>query len=127
MKEDNKKEDTTRTISQKRLYCRSAVQAASRRGEKIIQDPTTASLHITGPVLFKPLFCQMCGKRTPSKTLHAHHHHGYEEPLAVWWVCSKCHGKITAYERAATCMCLPSTAGLARFISDRRTELQQSV
>jgi len=47
-----------------------------------------------------PENCQACG--TPNRKcsdgrryLQAHHHEGYDKPLSVLWLCSKCHRKET--------------------------------
>jgi len=38
--------------------------------------------------LKKPNECQVCGKK--AKRIIAHHYNGYDNPLSVWFVCSKC-------------------------------------
>lgn len=38
----------------------------------------------------KPEHCSCCGKFTPSRKLHGHHH-DYAKPLDVTWLCVDCH------------------------------------
>ena len=42
--------------------------------------------------LHKPTCCNKCGQETPSRRLQAHHH-DYDRPLNVDWVCTTCHGQ----------------------------------
>ncbi len=55
-----------------------------RRARKILND------HLHRGKIIKGRFCHMCGKE---KELHAHHEN-YENPLAVIWICTECHGFI---------------------------------
>src|SRR5262245_45249090 len=46
--------------------------------------------------LVKPEKCSKCGtiphrQRNGASGLQGHHHHGYDRPLEVEWVCSPCH------------------------------------
>lgn len=43
----------------------------------------------------KPQSCIHCGKVTPSRQLHGHHHNGYDKEhwLDVVWLCRDCHNK----------------------------------
>lgn len=50
---------------------------------------------LSGKIL-RPNNCSVCGieNKTNSRgshTLQAHHHRGYDYPLAIIWLCSKCH------------------------------------
>lgn len=42
--------------------------------------------------LIKPASCERCGQATERRLLHGHHH-DYDKPLEVEWLCSICHGK----------------------------------
>ncbi|KKK85982.1 hypothetical protein LCGC14_2767790, partial [marine sediment metagenome] len=42
--------------------------------------------------LIRPAWCQKC-HRKPERSLHAHHHKGYHNPLIVRWLCVRCHNK----------------------------------
>jgi len=51
---------------------------------------------LTSGRLTRPRTCEQCGSEPPPasdgrSTLHAHHHHGYELPLDVIWLCPVCH------------------------------------
>jgi hypothetical protein len=42
--------------------------------------------------------CQKCSHSPPPgrdgrRTLHAHHHNGYDKPLDVEWICAVCHAE----------------------------------
>jgi hypothetical protein len=102
-----------------RLAAKMAVRDAVMNGERIIKDEYNSET-ITGEVLFKPPCCQMCGKLTPPQSLHAHHHKGYDHPLDVIFVCSKCHGRITALERDAERKGLPKTTAIGNHIREQR-------
>ena len=39
----------------------------------------------------KPSQCDRCRQK---RTLHGHHHRGYQHPLSVIWLCASCHGII---------------------------------
>lgn len=41
--------------------------------------------------IHKPKHCEDCGELTASRYLHGHHH-DYEKPLDVEWICNVCHG-----------------------------------
>lgn len=41
----------------------------------------------------KPDMCSCCGKFTPSRLLHGHHH-DYAFPLDVTWLCASCHAAV---------------------------------
>lgn len=43
-------------------------------------------------VVVKPEACQRCGSVVSKRHLHGHHH-DYDRPLDVEWICSLCHGK----------------------------------
>src|SRR5688572_17760617 len=50
--------------------------------------------------LTRPTSCGRCGRTPPPSRdgrslIHAHHHHGYECPLDVEWLCAWCHRKET--------------------------------
>lgn len=102
-----------------RQKAKSSVQAAFKRFEKVIQDPTS-SKHLRGRIIIKPIFCPLCGSHVCSQSLHGHHYRGYDHPYDVFYVCVKCHGEITARERAATLLGLPTIAGLASVIGEKR-------
>jgi len=51
---------------------------------------------IKGKVV-KPSCCSACG--VTGKRIHGHHHRGYDFPLDVIWLCSKCHGKVHRKEQ----------------------------
>lgn len=55
----------------------------------------TSSVH-RGRVV-KPDKCQKCGSEIEKSKLHGHHH-DYDKPLDVLWVCSLCHGKLHSIE-----------------------------
>jgi hypothetical protein len=66
--------------------------------ERAVRDAARGKVRraIVAGELTPPTLCAQCGK--PSKpdaagrrTIHAHHHAGYEKPLDVEWLCVKCH------------------------------------
>ena len=102
-----------------RLAAKTAVRDAVMNGERIIKDEYSSET-ITGDVLFKPPCCQICGKLTPPQSLQGHHHMGYDHPTNVIFVCSQCHGGITALERDAERKGLPRVAAVAKQIRKQR-------
>ena len=50
--------------------------------------------------LIRPDRCPKCKQETDSKEMHAHHH-DYEKPLEVEWMCRTCHTEDHTKERAA--------------------------
>ena len=42
----------------------------------------------------KSNYCESCMKTLKREMLSGHHHHGYDFPLDVLWVCQGCHSKI---------------------------------
>jgi hypothetical protein len=105
-----------------RLTAKTAVRDATKNGERIIKDEYSSE-HITGEVLLKPPYCCMCGKLTPSKSLHGHHYLGYKHPTSVIFICSQCHGAITALEREATRNRLPPITAVGNYIRNQRESL----
>lgn len=59
----------------KKRRCHEALNNALARGE-----------------ITKPLRCERCNNPTPSRHLHGHHH-DYNKPLEVDWICKDCHGE----------------------------------
>ena len=53
---------------------------------------TMVSNAVRSGKLKKPCDCSSCGKFTPSRALHAHHH-DYSMPLDVEWLCASCHAE----------------------------------
>lgn len=47
--------------------------------------------------LVRPKVCSVCGRRR--KKILAHHD-DYNKPLAVRWMCTKCHGQVHRFDRA---------------------------
>jgi hypothetical protein len=79
-----------------------------------------ASLRIKGDVLFKPLYCPICGKLTPTHSLHGHHYQGYKHPKIVIFMCQSCHAAITALERVAVSKGLPKITAVGNYIRQQR-------
>lgn len=49
--------------------------------------------------VIKPDECQTCGRK---RELVAHHWHGYNHPLDVWWVCRPCNKFLRAHDGSLT-------------------------
>ena len=53
--------------------------------------------------LVRPKRCSKCGRAPKARgraAIHAHHH-DYRKPLAVEWLCAKCHRAITPYPQVS--------------------------
>lgn len=63
------------------------------------RNPNARAAHIIlgnavrGGRIDKPVNCSCCGKFTPSRRLHGHHH-DYAKPLDVTWLCDICHAAL---------------------------------
>jgi hypothetical protein len=68
-----------REKSPEKVAARNAVNAALKRGD-----------------LIKPPACEECGELKPV----AGHHDDYAQPLAVRWLCRRCHGMVHRHEEA---------------------------
>lgn len=89
------RDKTNAYMREYRLANREKLSAYRMRPEAQFQ--LGAQLMVRGAVacgqLSKPERCEGCGKQVPPTRLHGHHHRGYDHPLEVQWLCSKCHGK----------------------------------
>lgn len=65
---------TTATKSPEKVKARRAVRTAIEKG-----------------LLVRPNTCQRCCKIPIRGVVHGHHYKGYDHPLDVEWLCSKCH------------------------------------
>lgn len=45
-------------------------------------------------ILVRPAVCERCKKEVGKDNIVAHHHVGYDKPLAVKWYCTKCHAEV---------------------------------
>lgn len=70
-----KRAAANRTYDSKKECAKKRLQSAVARGH-----------------LNRPSVCEGCGL-TPVRTLHGHHHKGYDYPLDVQWLCTLCHAE----------------------------------
>lgn len=91
-------EKKQKLAEKKRIYFRNSQEQKKKKYEYLrnIYDKKKIYANIqiyealqSGKII-KPSRCQICGKE---KTLDGHHH-DYDKPLDVIWVCRKCHMKI---------------------------------
>ena len=81
------------------LYDRKRMNDPKRVGKKNTNSAHHAvSNAICRCKMFKPNFCEICGRFFESKGDIVAHHHDYSRPLDVKWMCRMCHGNVHAKE-----------------------------
>ena len=49
--------------------------------------------------LMRPAYCQLCGQ---CGRICAHHWRGYDYPLDIWWICSRCNALLDCHDGTLT-------------------------
>lgn len=81
-------------------------------------------------VLVRPDICERCGK-DPGKAsdgrskIHAHHH-DYDKPLDVEWLCAKCHRYATPFPDVIGAPCLGEKNGFSKLTVEIVSEIRIS-
>ena len=88
--------DKTKVIARRKVYYRknaATILAAMSTPNERRAARTILRLAVRDGKIVKPDRCSRCHKCVEEKRLLHGHHHDYNKPLDVEWLCSVCHGK----------------------------------